>query len=690
MSSTWASWALINRHRRSSDPGECFRKAIAGAHIAGASTTSSGVRVTKSVDALDPLRAYEPTLSFFSSTCRLSTMAVEEKGGLDSQTMDGFEISRSDEAIRPDGPSDSEKEEPLASEKPQARQSEATTLDSNSPISYLYLTFDADLPSPPALEHPSPDGREPPPCPDLAAYTLPLTWGAARKIVLLILSCLATFLTAYTAGAYAPPVNIIAHDFGSTRLVVLVGITTFCMGFAFAPMALAPMSEIWGRYPIFIIAGAVFVIFQAICSVMPDVAGLLVARFLVGVGGSVFSAVVGGVLADLWEKEERNTPMALFSGAVLAGTGAGPLVSAALIETVGSNSRAWKWSFWVQVILDGGLLLGLVFFFKESRASVLLSQKAKKLNKWYGELETHGVYGLWLSGQLAVIASTASSQTTITANTNGRSAIHPPRLRRVRWIVKADEQRASLGQIVLTSVRRPFHLLLTEPVVFCFSLWAAFSWGVLYLSFSVVPILYGSNFIMSSRVYVAMMIASAVATVVGIYQEHLLKHSQWKRQGEGFRYSDSKFWAFMRRRFPAEAPEARLYFTCITALLLPLGLFVAFLGSRETEGYYKAVGLGLATWGIYSVYLATFNYLADTYHIYASSALAAQSFCRNVLGGCFPLLTRIMFTNLGVRGAGGMLGGIATALTILPWVLLFYGERIRARSKFAIAITLAK
>src|SRR3546814_7652455 len=42
------------------------------------------------------------------------------------------------------------------------------------------------------------------------------------------------------------------------------------------------------------------------------------------------------------------------------------------------------------------------------------------------------------------------------------------------------------------------------------------------------------------------------------------------------------------------------------------------------------VGLGFALWGIYSVYLATFNYLADTYHIYASSALAAQSFCRNV------------------------------------------------------------
>lgn len=610
-------------------------------------------------------------------------MAVEEKGELGIREMEGFEIARNEKIVSRDGPSH-DAGDLLSNEKPQTEQTEAITLDGNSPILSLYLTFDTVLPSPPILQQPSLDGREPPPCPDLTAYADPLTWGPARKSILLILSCLATFLTAYTAGAYAPPAAIMARDFGTSRLVIVVGITTFCMGFALAPMALAPLSEIWGRYPIFIVAGSVFVTFQAVCSVMPDAAGMIVSRFLVGIGGSVFSAVVGGVLADLWEKEERNTPMALFSGAVLAGTGAGPLVSAALIETVGSNSLAWKWSFWVQVILDVVLLLFLIFFFKESRASVLLTRKAKKLNEWYEDLEKHGVYGQWLSSDLVLTASTASSQVTITPVTKERSSATGPRLRRIRWVVKADEQRASLGQIVLTSVQRPFHLLLTEPVVFCFSLWAAFSWGVLYLSFSVVPFLYGSNFAMSSRVYVAMMIASAVATVVGIYQEHLLKHSQWKRQEDDFQYSKSRFWAFMRRRFPAEAPEARLYFTCITALLLPIGLFIAFLGSDGKRGYLTAVGLGLATWGIYSVYLATFNYLADTYHIYASSALAAQSFCRNVLGGCFPLITTIMFTNLGLKGAGGMLGGIATGLTILPWVLLFNGERIRAKSKFAI------
>jgi len=97
-----------------------------------------------------------------------------------------------------------------------------------------------------------------------------------------------------------------------------------------------------------------------------------------------------------------------------------------------------------------------------------------------------------------------------------------------------------------------------------------------------------------------------------------------------------------------------------------------------------AIAVFFASMGIYFVYLATFNYLADTYQTYASSSLAAQSFCRNVLGGVFPLVTGALFTNLGEDAAGGILGGIATILTVVPWVLVFFGESIRQRSKFAV------
>ena len=52
-------------------------------------------------------------------------------------------------------------------------------------------------------------------------------------------------------------------------------------------------------------------------------------------------------------------------------------------------------------------------------------------------------------------------------------------------------------------------------------------------------------------------------------------------------------------------------------------------------------------------------------------------------GGIFPLITAQMYNRLGYGPASSLLGGIGTLLTVVPWILVFYGPRIRARSKFA-------
>lgn len=375
-------------------------------------------------------------------------------------------------------------------------------LDADGPISYMYLTFDT-------LLLPRHDDARLPPCPDLRRLGSPLQWSAARKNMLLTLSCLATFLTAYASGAYSPPAIAMARDLGTSRLAILVGMSTFCLGFAVAPMGLAPVSEIWGRVPILVAAGAVFVVSQAACSIMPSAAGLLVARLLAGAGASVFSAVVGGVIADLWDKEDRSTPMALFSGSVMAGTGAGPLVATALVRAIQDPTLAWKCVFWHQVVLDAALVATIFFLFSESRASVLLTRRAQLLKKWCEELEEHGTCGPW-----TVEAASAAA---------GDSALAPGEAQRqpqrVRFLVREDERRPVVGKMVALSLRRPFHLLVTEPIVFFFSLWAAFSWGVLYLSISVVSVLHETDLDKASRVYVAMIVAAAAATAVSILQQ---------------------------------------------------------------------------------------------------------------------------------------------------------------------------
>ncbi|EEH41654.2 hypothetical protein PAAG_03217 [Paracoccidioides lutzii Pb01] len=512
-------------------------------------------------------------------------------------------------------------------------------------IQYHYLTFDTLLPSPTGISIPRPNQQPPPDPPDLRPYiSSPYTWRRSRKRVITALSCLVTILASVAAGAYSPPEKILTEAWGISSVVYNLGITFFNIGFAISPMVSAPFSEINGRRPLLVCSGIIFSISQLGCAVTESFVGMLLARFFLGVGGSTYSSIIGGVLSDVYITEERNTPMALFSGAVFFGTGFGPMVSSFIVYHL-----SWRWVFYMQAILSAAVTAAVMVFFNETRGNVLLSRKAQMLNKWYEKLEEAGYIGVDMPVDGLVLSAEGLRQT-----------------QRIRWKVKADEERESLAKVIAISLYRPFHLLVTEPVVFFFSLWVSFSWAVLYLQFGSIPLVFetnhGFNLQQSGAAFTSISVGGIIATFMSIWQENLVR-----RLGK-----------------LSNTPENRLYFVCITSILMPAGMFwFGWTSFSSIHWIVPCLGLVCVTIGIYSIYLAVFNYLADTYHRYASSALAAQSFCRNILGGIFPLVVRAMFINLGYPGASSLLGGIGSILTIVPWVLVFFGPKIRARSKIA-------
>ncbi|KFX91100.1 hypothetical protein V490_06072, partial [Pseudogymnoascus sp. VKM F-3557] len=435
------------------------------------------------------------------------------------------------------------------------------------------------------------------------------------------------------------------------EIAVLTGITSFCVGFAITPMVLAPLSEIQGRYPVFVGAGIVFGAMQIACALTPNLAGMIVARFLVGCGSSVFSSMIGGVISDLYSSKDRNTPMALFAGAAIFGTGMGPLVASPIAQHL-----PWRWVFWIQAITCGAVVLAVILFLKESRGSVLLSKKAEALNKWYETREAAGYVGFEMP------------------DPSGSGEVP----QRVRWLVKEDEERESLLKMMKISVWRPIHLLATEPVVFWFSLWVSFAWAVLYLTFASLPLIFSTTYSFNLQecgaVFAAMSVGAILASYLAIAQDsHAL--------------ALARFFTKLRPGHPPPThgdPEVRIAIACLHSPLLPVGLF--WLGWTSNPGvhwFVPCIGITISTMGIFSVYLAAFNYLADVYHRYASSALAAQSCCRNLMGAVFPLVTKALFGGLGIGAACSLLGGIAILLGLVPWVLILYGPAIRRRSKLA-------
>ncbi|RMD43865.1 hypothetical protein DV735_g1185, partial [Chaetothyriales sp. CBS 134920] len=497
---------------------------------------------------------------------------------------------------------------------------------------YEELTFHTELPS--YLTSPQPSL---PPPPDLRKYASPFGWSTKHKSIIVLLVCASTLHSSYSAGAYSMAAGPLRAKWQVSQVVYNMGVTVWAVGFGCSPMVLAPFSEINGRRPVFLASGAVMLLSLVGCGLTESFAGMLVARFFNGVGGSTFATMCGGVVSDIFHAETRNTPMALYSGGALFGTGLGPFIAGFMVGRV-----SWRWVFYHQAIALGCTLTAMFFLFNETRGSVLLIRRCKAINQYLATLDS-------------LPAETVSAA--------------PGYRRKLRYQLPASTAPSSLRRMIYLSLTTPFRLLSTEPVVFFFSLWAAFAWALQYMTFSIVPLVFTTTYHFDTQsngaAFSTICIATMIATAMSICQDRLAR----------------RYWP----KFTS-VPEGRLYFACIQSALLPIGLFwFGWTAAPRAHIHWisPVLALGVAQVGIFSIYLAVFNYLADVYHRFASSALAGQSFCRNILAAIFPAFTDQMFNRLGFGAASSLLGAIAVILTAVPWVLVFFGEDIRRRSKIA-------
>lgn len=154
----------------------------------------------------------------------------------------------------------------------------------------------------------------------------------------------------------APGVPQLLVDFGvssDTESTFVVSI--FVLGFAFGPLVIAPMSEIYGRRIVYHICNSLFVVFTILCAVAKDMNGLLAYRFCAGFVGVAVVTCGGGTIADLMPTEKRGSAMAIWSLGPLLGPVIGPVCAGFLVERIG-----WRWVFWVIAIAVSGLSVALL------------------------------------------------------------------------------------------------------------------------------------------------------------------------------------------------------------------------------------------------------------------------------------------------------------------------------------------
>ncbi|KAK8865569.1 hypothetical protein IAR55_000713 [Kwoniella newhampshirensis] len=455
----------------------------------------------------------------------------------------------------------------------------------------------------------------------------PFNWSPKYKWLITITTCFISILTGLPAGAYSAGNTYMEQDFGISQdrqPWLTWGTTSWNIGAAVFPLLFVPLTENSGRMSGYFISYIIFLIFLVPSGIATDFATMITTRFFGGGASSVAINIVGGTIADIWKgPAERSVPMSIFGMTSVVGIALGPFVGGA-IQT-NETTIDWHWIYWIQLIFDGAMLPVFYFVLRETRGDVILARRAKRIRK-----ET------------------------------GRKAY-----------AKSELESESVLTMVKVSFKRPTKMLFTEFVVFAFTLWVSFAWGLLFLFQSSIPQTfstnYGFNTFQGTLVQLAISVGAIIGTIINPFQDRLyLASAKNNKETEG-----------------KPVPESRLYFSIPGSLLFTGGLF--WYGWTSYPGVpwiVPTLAIGCIGLGIYSIYMATVTYLTDAYEKYASSALSAASLGRNAFGAFLPLASQNLFNNLGYQWAASLLGFLALVLSGVPVLLFFKGQYLRSRSPF--------
>ncbi|KIK52998.1 hypothetical protein GYMLUDRAFT_49575 [Collybiopsis luxurians FD-317 M1] len=459
----------------------------------------------------------------------------------------------------------------------------------------------------------------------------PKNWPTRRKWAATLIVALFTFVSPVASSMIAPGGQQVADEFGITSDVELDMITSiFVLGFAIGPLLMGPLSEIYGRSRTVQLGNLFFLVWNLACGFAQNQTQLIVFRFFAGVGGSAPLTIGGAVIGDTFHPEERGKAMATYALGPMIGPAVGPVIGAWIAGRV-----SWRWVFWSTSIFDVAVQVLGAILLQETFAPVLLERKASKMAKSFRADPEKG------SGRVPTFHTVFESET-----------------RNWKYIVQ-------------TALVRPFMLFLREPILQLLGVYMAFIYGIFYLFITTMPEIFTDIYHESIGIMGLNYLALGLGCVFASWfnsktMDKIYVHFKQKNHGVG-------------------EPEYRVPTIVPASIFFPVGIFVAGWAAQE-HVHWIVVDIGIFCIGVGMIlaFQSIQIYVVDVFTLYAASGIAAVSCLRSLAGFGFPLFANAMFDRLGYGKGNTILACIAIAIGCpAPWILWFYGKRIRQSSKFA-------
>jgi MFS family permease len=268
----------------------------------------------------------------------------------------------------------------------------------------------------------------------------------------------------------------------------------------------------------------VFALFTLGAGLSPTIVGVIICRFLAGLAGSPGLAIGSATITDLWPPADRAVPMALYVMTPFVGPAIGPLLGGFT-----ASAKGWRWTLWTLLFLTAFSLTPTMFM-SETYKKTILERRLKMQHK--------------------------KARAAGDANVESKPERHLPP-------VPAKGFVESAKLFLRTTLSRPLHMAVVEPVVTFFTIYVSLNIGMLYGFFAAFPYVfrtkYGFNLDQIGLTFLGLGVGALSGATILII---------WSR----FFYAKQVHQAV--KIGSAVAPEARLCIAMIGSVMIPASLFL--------------------------------------------------------------------------------------------------------------------
>ncbi|KAL4895665.1 major facilitator superfamily domain-containing protein [Aspergillus ambiguus] len=448
----------------------------------------------------------------------------------------------------------------------------------------------------------------------------PHNWSKARKLFVIATCTITTMNVTYGVTVPSGATPKIAQEFNIHDHEVLVLIVSlFIIGYVLGPFLWGPLTEAYGRRWPLMIAFIFYTVLILGSSLSPSYPVFLVFRLLSGMAG--IAPMVSGfsVCSDL---EPDITARGRLSAFLTTVGNAGPAFGPFLGGFIGI--AGWRWCFRF-VLISSGVVLPMAIFMPETCAPVILKRRAAKMRKETGNMNI---------------------------------------------VSPADLNQQSFLNKLAVNFSRPFQMLFSEPIVYCSAAYIALTFAICFVYLQAYPIIfrgiYDFDYTYTGICFLPILLGIIISHFIFLWYDGFLSRAKARKAS----------WASIEEFH-------RLPLACVGGPLYVVSLF--WIGWTAHPSIHPAVpALSGIPFGIgFNInFLGMLNYINDAYGVYSASAIAAVTSCRCLAAAVLPLAVKPMFDRLGASWSCSLLAFVTLLASLIPFVFIHNGSRIRAHSKF--------